>query len=405
MVDSTVTDIDLSDPALFVDAVPHAAFAQLRREDPVHFNPEVSGPGFWAVTRYEDIRAVHRDAETFSSEIGGTSLEDLDQEQIEARKSMIDTDPPRHEELRAMVGRRFTPRTISDWEDHVRIVVREVLDRALSLGEFDFVEEVAAEIPARVIAEFLGVPQDQRQEIIHLSSSVVGRQDPEYVTELDDESRLLPGSSPASRLLIGIGRRIADERRRSPADDLISQLAFEGGLSQREFDVYFVLLAIGGNETTRHTLSHGLAALLERPEQLERLRRDPQLFATAPDELLRWATPIHHLRRTAARDVELGGRQISAGDKVTTWFVSGNRDEQVFPEANVFDISRSPNPHMAFGPGGVHHCLGSHLARLEIRVAFEEFLSRGVDLELVGAPERLRSNFFNGIKRMYVRTI
>jgi cytochrome P450 len=179
----------------------------------------------------------------------------------------------------------------------------------------------------------------------------------------------------------------------------------QAGLTQREMDVYFVLLATAGNETTRHTISHGLLALLEHPDQLERLRADPSLLKPGTEEMLRWATPVHHFRRTAAQDTQLGGQEIKAGDKVTTWFVSGNRDETVFEEPDRFDVGRTPNPHMTFGPGGVHHCLGAHLAKMEIRITFEEILQRGVWFELTGAPERLRSNFFNGVKRMPVKVV
>jgi cytochrome P450 len=401
----TTEFIDLSDHDAFVEAVPHEAFAVLRREDPVHWNPERDGRGFWAVTRYEDIRAVHRNPQVFSSEIGGTSLEDLEPEHIEARKSMIDMDPPRHDELRAIVNRRFTPRAVTVWEDQVRKVARQVLDTALPKQEFDFVEEIASEIPMQVFAEILGVPQSQRREIIEIGDRLLGNADPEYAANSDDDAhRHLPFSSPAALDMFAFGRRLYDERRHEPRDDIATQLV-EAGLSQQQLDVYFVLLATAGNETTRHTISHGLLALLEHADQRERLRADPSLGKTAAEEMLRWATPVHHFRRTAALDTELGGKAISPGDKITTWFVSGNRDESVFEAPEYFDVGRTPNPHMAFGPGGVHHCLGAHLAKLEIRITFEELLSRGLEIELTGPPERLRSNFFNGIKRMPVRVV
>jgi cytochrome P450 len=198
------------------------------------------------------------------------------------------------------------------------------------------------------------------------------------------------------------GRRLAAERRKQPGDDIITQLAFEP-LAQKDFDNYFVLLATAGNETTRHTITHGLLALLEHPEEMQRLRDDPSLGKTAAEEMLRWATPVHHFRRTAAQDTELAGQAIAAGDKVTTWFVSGNRDEDAFEAPERFDLGRQPNRHMAFGPGGVHHCMGAHLAKMEVRIAFEELLPRVKEIELTGPAERLRSNFFNGIKRLPVR--
>jgi cytochrome P450 len=394
--------IDLSDHDAFVEAVPHEAFAALREHDPVHWNPEPDGPGFWAVTRYGDIRAVHRDVGTYSSEIGGTSLEDLEPEYIEARKSMLDMDPPRHDELRGLIARRFTPRAVGVWEEQVRTVTREVLDRALPMGEFDFVAEIASEIPMQVFAEILGVPQDERRVIIEIGDRLLGNADPEYAVPPDDAHRHLPFSSPAALEMFEFGRRLAAQRRKEPRNDIITQLAFEP-LTQQEFDVYFVLLATAGNETTRHTITHGLLGLLEHPEELARLRDDPTLGKSAAEEMLRWATPVHHFRRTAAVDTELAGTEIKAGDKVTTWFVSGNRDESVFEDPYRFDVGRSPNPHMAFGPGGIHHCMGAHLAKMEVRIAFEELLARTDRIELTGPPERLRSNFFNGIKRLPVR--
>ena len=400
---TTLDTIDLSDHDAFVDAVPHDWFRTLRHEAPVFFNPEPDGPGFYAVTRYADIRDVHRNVDVYSSELGGTSLEDLDADQLEARKSMLDMDPPRHDELRGLIARRFTPRAVHVWEDQVRTVVDRVLDTALPKGEMDFVHEISSEIPMQIFAEILGVPQDERREIIEIGDRLLGNQDPEFaVTETADEHRNLPFSHPAALEMFEFGRRLAADRRRHPKNDIITQLAFEP-LIQREFDTYFVLLATAGNETTRHTITHGLLALLEFPEEMERLRSEPELAKSAAEEMLRWATPVHHFLRTVAKDTELAGTPLKAGDKLTTWFVSGNFDEAVFEDPHRFDIGRTPNRHIAFGPGGIHHCMGAHLAKLEIRITFEELLKRSADIELLGPPERLRSNFFNGIKRLPVR--
>jgi cytochrome P450 len=404
MTNSTITigDIDLSDPDAFVDGVPHAAFERLRREDPVHFNPEPDGPGFWAVTRYADINTVHKDPGRFSSELGGTSLEDLTPEQIEARKSMIDMDPPQHDRLRAIIKRQFTHRAVGGWEAQIRRVTAGVLERALALDEFDFVEHVAAEIPMRVFGEIMGIPAADRRHIVKIGNQLVGLQDPEYAIAPDAQDPMLPCSSPIAREMFAVGRRLADLRRNDPRGDVVSRLVAEG-LDQREYDVYFLLLAVGGNETTRNTITHGAIALLDNPAQLERLRRNPELIGPAVEEMLRWSTPVHHFRRTATRDTELGGRKIAAGDKVTTWFVSGNRDGDVFAVPDRFDIERAPNRHMTFGPGGVHHCLGAHLARLELRIFFLQLLAQPARLELIGPPQRLRSNFFNGVKRLPAR--
>jgi cytochrome P450 len=401
---SSLDHIDLSDHDAFLERVPHEWFAELRREAPVFFNPEPDGPGFYAVTRYADIRDVHRNVEVYSSELGGTSLEDLEPDQVEARKSMLDMDPPRHDELRGLIARRFTPRAVHVWEDQVRTVTNQVLDVALERDEFDFVADIASEIPMQVFAEIMGIPQSERRSIIDLGDRLLGNQDPEYAQPTDDSHRLLPFSSPAAREMFEFGRKLAAARRTHPKDDIITQLAFEP-LTQREFDVYFVLLATAGNETTRHTITHGLLGLLEHPDQLDRLRAEPELFKPAAEEMLRWATPVHHFRRTTSRDTELAGTEIPAGAKVTTWFVSGNRDETVFEEPMRFDVGRTPNKHMAFGPGGIHHCMGAHLAKMEVRIAFEELLKRVRAIELTAPPERLRSNFFNGVKRLPVRVI
>jgi cytochrome P450 len=397
-------EIDLSSHDAFVDRVPYEWFRTLRREAPVYFNTEPDGPGFYAVTRYWDIREVHRNFAVYSSEVGGTSLEDLDPDQIEARKSMIDTDPPRHTELRKLIARRFTSRAVKVWEDAVHTVCDRVLTEALPKGEFDFVHEISSEIPMQVFAEILGVPQEDRRLIVDMGDRILGSQDPEYAKPIAASHRMLPFSSPVALEMFEFGRKLAAARRENPADDIISLLV-NADLTQREFDVYFVLLATAGNETTRHTITHGLLALIEYPDQLERLRSDPSLFAPAAEEMLRWATAVHHFRRTTTQDTELAGTKIPAGAKVTTWLVSGNRDETVFENPDTFDVGRTPNKHMAFGPGGIHHCLGAHLASMEVRITFEELLKRVDGFELTGKPERLRSNFFNGIKRMPVRVM
>ena len=400
----SLEEIDLSSHDAFVERVPYEWFRTLRREAPVFFNPEPDGPGFYAVTRYWDIREVHRNFVVYSSEVGGTSLEDLEPDQIEARKSMIDTDPPRHTELRRLIARRFTSRAVQVWEDAVRTVCDRVLTEALPKGEFDFVHEISSEIPMQVFAEILGVPQEERRLIVDMGDRILGNQDPEYAQPVEPAHRLLPFSSPVALEMFEFGRKLANARRENPADDIVSLLV-KADLTQREFDVYFVLLATAGNETTRHTITHGLLALMEYPDQLERLRRDPSLYALAAEEMLRWATAVHYFRRTTTQDTELAGTEMPAGSKVATWLVSGNRDEEVFENPDTFDVGRNPNKQMAFGPGGIHHCLGAHLARLEVRIAFEEMLKRVEGFELAGKPERLRSNFFNGIKRMPVRVI
>ncbi len=396
-------DVDLTDHGVFAERVPYDWFELLRHTDPVHWQPESDGPGFWCVTRYADIREVHRNPQTFSSELGGTSLEDISPEDIEARKSMLDMDPPPHDALRAVTNPRFTPRAIAPWEDHVRAVTREVLDDALDSTEFDFVEKISSEIPMTVFARILGAPEADRRHIIDLGDKLLGKTDPEFGDPaLDAANSHLPFSSPDALPFMEYGRELRAARVAEPRDDIVSQLV-AAGIDGPDYDNYFILLATAGNETTRHTISHGLLALIEHPDQLARLRSDPALYKTIADEMLRWATPVHHFRRTAAQDTELAGTQIKRLDKVSTWLVSANRDETVFDDPLTFDLARSPNRQVAFGPGGPHTCLGAHLARLEIRVVFEELIPRLQSVELAGPVERLRSNFFNGIKRMPIR--
>lgn len=402
-------DVDLTDHARFAERVPHEMFVTLRREDPVHWQEEADGRGFWAVTRHPDIIAVAKDWRTFSSERGGTSLQDLDPEEIESRKSMIDMDPPPHNKLRAIVNRDFTPRAVAVFEERIRSTFDGILDDALEKGEVDFVAEVAAELPMRVFAELLGAPSSDHHHLVDMGDRMLGQDDPEFAIdpEVAEANRHLPFSNPTAQEMFDYGRKLADQRRSCPRDDIVTKLVeaeIDGcPLSQHEFDVYFLLLAVAGNETTRHSISHGVLALIDNPEQLKRLRADPSLHATAADEILRWATPVHHFRRTATADIELGGKQIAENDKVTNWFISGNFDEEVFDDPYSFDVGRTPNKHVTFGPGGPHFCTGAHLARLEIRVVFEELISRIADFELTGTPERLQSNFFNGIKRMPMR--
>jgi cytochrome P450 len=403
-------EVDLTDHTRFADRVPHEMFAALRREDPVHWQPEREGRGFWAITRHDDITAVSKDWRTFSSERGGTSLQDLEPDEIEARKSMIDMDPPRHNQLRSIVNRDFTPRAVREFGDKIRELFGAVLDRALEMGEIDFVADVSAALPMRVFAEMLGAPESDHRYLVELGDRMLGQDDPEYAPdpEVMRANRHLPFSNPTALDMFAYGRKLADERRECPRDDIVTKLVqaeIDGcPLSQHEYDVYFLLLAVAGNETTRHAISHGVLALLEHPDQLERLRAAPdELRTTAAKEILRWATPVHHFRRTATGDMELRGKEIRENDKVAVWYISGNFDELVFEDPYRFDVGRDPNPNMTFGPGGPHFCTGAHLAHLEVEIVFSELVRRVADFELTGQPERLQSNFFNGIKRMPMR--
>ena len=406
--------IDLASHDFFVNEVPHWAFRVLRERDPIHWQAErAPNRGFWALTRHRDIEAVLRDTRTYSS-AGGITLEEQDPEEIEARRSMIDMDPPGHTRLRRLVSKLFIRSAVAQYEGFVREQARLVLDRALPKREFDFVEEVSRELPIRVLARLMGVPDADLPMCIELGDAMISQADPEYSRAVIDkqdtsEYRLLPFRSPAALELTAYGHGLAEERRRQPKDDLVTRLVqaeVDGErLSEREFDNFFCLLIVAGNETTRHAITHGMLALSERREQWDRLREDPGLLPVATEEILRWGSVTMHFRRTATRDVKLRGKQIREGDKVVVWFVSGNFDQAVFPEPDRFDVGRDPNPHMTFGSGGPHVCIGAHLARLEIRVMFEELFSRLSDLQVSGPVARLRSNFINGIKHMPVHAV
>ncbi|MBD0289724.1 MAG: cytochrome P450 [Thermoleophilia bacterium] len=407
----TIADVDLEND-VFAERLPHETFAFLRREAPVHWYPWRHGRGFWCVTKHADVVAVSRDTKTFSS-AWGANLEDLDEEMLAARRSMLETDPPRHTRLRALVGPPFTPRAVRAYEVALRELTRVILDSALALAEFDFIEEIAKELPIRVLARLLGVPESDTDALIRWGDRMIANTDPDFADVLYDSPeseryRLVPFRSPAALELFEYGHRIAAKRRAEPKDDLVSKLVhseIDGErLSEREFDMMFLLLVVAGNETTRQAIAHGMHALVEHPEEWARLRTDGELaWKAGADEILRWSTPVLHFRRTATADVELRGERIRAGDKVVVWYLSANFDEEVFDDPFRFDVGRTPNRHITFGGGGPHYCLGAHLAKLEVQVLFDELLPRVADVELTGPVERMRTNFTNALKRMPVR--
>ena len=405
-------EIDLSSHDAFVAEVPLWAFKELRERDPVHWQPEAApNHGFWAITRFHDIEDVLRDTKRFSS-AHGVTLEEQNEEEVEHRRSMIDMDPPEHSRLRRLVTKLFTRSAVAQYEGFVREQARLVLDRGLPQGEFDFVEEISRELPIRVLARIMGVPDRDLPMCVELGDAMIAQADPEYSRAVIDKEdttdyRLLPFRSPAAVELMAYGHDLAEQRRANPRDDLVTKLVqaqVDGEhLTKPQFDNFFCLLIVAGNETTRHAITHGTKALVDHPDQWQRLRDDPSLMPLATEEILRYGSPTMHFRRTAQEDLQIHDTTIHRGDKVVVWFVSGNFDEETFPDAERFDVGRDPNPHMAFGSGGPHVCLGAHLARLEVRVMFEEMVPRLKNLEITGPVERLRSNFINGIKHMPVR--
>ncbi len=403
---STVSAPNITEPSLYLDGIPHDRFAEIRNADGLMWHDYADG-GFWVVSRHADVRTVSRNGKLFSSAVGMTNLWDLEADAIEARRSLIDTDAPDHTRLRRLVARAFTPKNIRRWEDTVRSITVELLDAFVAAGEGDFVAEVAAPLPIRVILTMLGVPVEDAGYLVELSNYLVeGTGDTQSIPPdafgNTTELRLLPFNSPASHALFEYGERIGDLRRANPQDDLVTSLveaeAEDGDrLSGGEYRNLFHLLVFAGNETTRTGLSHGAIALADHPDQWQRVLDDPAMVKSATEEILRWATPVLHMRRTTTEPVEVGGTHLDAGEKVVMWYASANHDERVFSDPFTFDVGREENPHFSFGGGGPHVCLGAFLARLEIIVLLEEMARRNIHLTRLDEPVRAPSNFVHGV--------
>ena len=383
-------------------------FRVLRAEDPVHWTEEPNGPGFWSITKHADLGVINRDAEGFSSEAMGVNLAEYDTgdgvaEAFDMRgQMMLMTDPPKHTRYRLLVNKGFTPRMINLIEDHLRFRTQLIVDRVIETGRCDFVTDLAAELPLQAIADIMGVPQEERHMLFDWSNRMIGADDPEYQNEDGNQE----DATVAAAELYMYAADLRTKRADDPRDDIVTKLIngeINGDrLSDAEFDMFILLLAVAGNETTRNATAHGMHALLTNPDEFTRLRDDPALMPSAIDEILRWATPVMHFRRQATRDLTLRGTDIKDGDKVVMWHISANRDEEVFDDPFRFDVARTPNDHIAFGGGGAHFCLGANLARMELRLVFEEVCERLGDMQLAGEPERLRSNFIGGIKHLEV---
>jgi len=405
--------ISLANLDIFESGAPWSLFADLRRESPIHWNEEEKpNSGFYSLTRYHDIVKVLRDSDTFTSE-RFTNLEEVDAEQEEARRSLLETDGTRHRALRRLLQGQFTPQAVAKYETFLRGLTATTLDNAFAKGEFDFVEEVAADFPIQVLAKLLDVPESDTGQLIDWGNRMIGFDDPEHADVLinDPESekyRLVPFRSPAALEVFAYGDELARQRKGKDGTDLVSVLVnspMSDGieLSERDFHTNFLLLVVAGNETTRHTITHTMNNLINNPDQLALLQERPDLIPWAVEEFLRYASPVYHFRRTATKDVDFNGVLIKKGQKIVPWFASGNRDDSVFENPNKFDVTRNPNEHMAFGRGGPHMCLGNALARIELRVMFEDLVNRVDKVERIGEVDFLRSNFVHGIKRMPVK--
>ena len=397
-----LSDINLVDQDVFVAGVPHEQFTLLRKEAPVFWHEDVHG-GFWALTKHADVLHASRDSKTFSSYERSALYNVEDPESIaQVRLMMLNLDPPDHTKLRLIVNRGFTPRRIKELQQSLVDRSRDIVDSIAERGECDFVTDVACELPLQAIADLIGIPQEDRHKVFDWSNRLVGAEDPEFQNSAADAQN-------AAIELFMYAQELANDRRQNPRDDIVTDLIHAEvngeALDDMEFNSFFMLLAVAGNETTRNAIAHSMLALMEHPDQRKLLLDDPALLDSGIEEFLRWATPVMHFKRTAMHDVEMRGQQIKAGDRVMMWYSSANRDEEVFDDPFTFDVRRDPNLHTlhsAFGGGGAHFCLGANLARAEMKCIFNELLSRIPDMELAGEPARLRSNFINGIKHLPV---
>lgn len=398
--DGSAADIDAAavlNPDTYVTGAPFDALARLRAENPVYPVVLPALPKSWLLTKYADVRRVSRDTEAFSSKMGNTLVE----VEMSATSAMLPgIDPPRHVLMRKLINQGFTVRNVQRLEPHMRKVARDIVADVTAKGEFDAVPDIAAEMSLQVIADVLGVPAQDRMDVFRWSNAIgsLGIEDPDYAPTPQALGEA------AAEMFSYCGELVAYRCKHGLTDDILSALMaaeVDGEkLDRDQLNEFFMLLAIAGNETTRNTLSHGILALSSHPEQRALLARAPEAIPLAVEELLRWSTPVMHFRRTVTSDVEIGGQQIPAGDWVLMHYLSANRDEDVFERADEFDVTRQDAGHAAFGGGGTHFCLGAQLARLELRVLLEELYAGVPGLAVTAEPDRLRSSFFHGIKRL-----
>jgi hypothetical protein len=409
--DSDDGHTDLTSHDAWIPGAPYNTFQRLRDEDPISWWDEEDGSGFWSLTRYGDVIWANHEWETFTSSLG-IRLEEMDAEETEARRTLMENDPPHHTRLRRLLSRGFTRRSVEAYEDPIRELTVGIIDDALQLGEFDYVEEVSRVLPMRMLGRLLGVSDKDAAQFVVWGDQLLSNTDPEYTDHVvdqvnTDEWRLIPFRSPTGLEVFKYAEEVAAERRACPGEDVISQLLAPTTSGEPatdlEFKNFFTLLVAAGNDTTRYTLTGGLKAMLDHPDQMALLRSDPTLMDSAVEEILRWTTVTTHFRRTATCDLEVGGKQIRKGDKVVLWWISADYDDRNFDDPYRFDITRDPNDHVAFGRNGPHLCLGSWLARMEVKITMQELLRRTSDIEMAGPAERLRSNFISGFKHLPVR--
>jgi cholest-4-en-3-one 26-monooxygenase len=400
---------DFTDPFLNEERIPHDEFLACRRTSPIHWvdqapgsydgMAEESGTGYWAVTKHADVSAISKDSKSWSTWENGAIIrfaEGMERDQIELQRMiLINQDPPEHTHTRGIISRGFTPRAINALEEVMTRRAESVVLEARAKGSGNFVEDVAAELPLQAIAELIGIPQEDRHKLFDWSNQMLAGEDPEY------------GGQPdvAAAEILGYSMLMSADRQANPRDDIVTKLvqADKDGhkLSDDEFGYFVILLAVAGNETTRNAITHGMNAFLDHPDQWELWKRDRP--AEMVDEVIRWATPVTVFQRTALTDVEVGGTTIRKGQRAALFYASANHDTDVFDDPFRFDITRSPNPHVAFGGHGAHYCVGANLARQEVRVIFNALADHCPDITKLAEPRRLRHSWVNGIKDLQVQ--
>lgn len=402
---------DLASHDTFSSGPPHNTFSRLRAEDPLNWTDWDGGNGFWSVTRHADITVMNRNTEVFSS-ARGIRMEDQDYEEYLARRTFQETDPPEHMQTRIKVAKAFSKGVIAGFEDDIRGLCDDILGTVLQEETFDATKKIARELPMRMLGRILGTPDEDLPWLVEKGDALIANTDPDFTDHVldrmhTDEFRLMPFNSPAGAELYEYAKKLMADKNASGDTDGVLHLILKPGpdgsvISETEFRNFFCLLVAAGNDTTRYSIAAGIQAMCHQPELLGQMQAGGDLWDTAPDEIIRWATPALYFRRTATRDFEMHGKTIRENDKVLYWFASGNRDEAMFENPFRVNLLRTPNKHLAFGHGGPHLCLGMWLARLEVRVLFQELSRRIKRIEAAGPHEFLRSNFVGGIKSLPV---
>ncbi|WP_199177946.1 cytochrome P450 [Mycobacterium hubeiense] len=394
--------IDFTDPDVLLQGIPVKEFAELRKTAPVWWNEQPESifddGGYWVISRHEDIKAISRNGDLWSTNRKGAVMrlpDGVTKEQLDLTKALlINHDAPEHTRLRKLVSRLFTPRSVATLEEKLAVAAREIVAKAAEKGSGNFVDDIAMSLPLLAIADLIGVPEADREKLFHWTNAIMNTDDPDFDSD----------PTMANAELMGYAYNMAEERRRCPADDIVTRLVqadIDGeSLEDVEFAFFVILLAVAGNETTRNAMTHGMNAFFENPDQWELFKRErPE---TAVDEIVRWATPVHCFQRTALADTEIGGVKIREGQRVGLFYSSANYDEAVFDKPFEFNILRDPNPHLAFGGNGAHYCIGANLARMEIKLMFNEIADQIPDIAKLGEPQRLRSGWINGVKELAV---